>query len=71
MNGLKSMVSIMTPKIQIYADFSSFFLGDMVYFEVLGQSFLVLGSPKRTGDLFEKRSSIYSDRMRMPMVLEL
>ncbi|KDR79209.1 hypothetical protein GALMADRAFT_137092 [Galerina marginata CBS 339.88] len=45
--------------------------GDMVYFEVLGQPFLVLGSLRRTNDLFEKRSSTYSDRMRMPMVLEL
>ncbi|PPQ69644.1 hypothetical protein CVT24_001217 [Panaeolus cyanescens] len=45
--------------------------GDMVYFEVLGQPFIVLGSLEKTYDLFEKRSSNYSDRMRMPMVLEL
>ncbi|PPQ80129.1 hypothetical protein CVT25_001428 [Psilocybe cyanescens] len=45
--------------------------GDMVYFELLGQPVLVLGSLKRTNDLFEKRSSNYSDRIRMPMVLEL
>ncbi|KAF9044254.1 cytochrome P450 [Panaeolus papilionaceus] len=45
--------------------------GDMVYFEVLGQPFIVLGSLEKTNDLFEKRSSNYSDRMRMPMVLEL
>ncbi|PPQ80126.1 LOW QUALITY PROTEIN: hypothetical protein CVT25_001425 [Psilocybe cyanescens] len=44
---------------------------DMVYFELLGQPVLVLGSLKRTNDLFEKRSSNYSDRIRMPMVLEL
>ena len=46
-------------------------LGDMVYFNVLGQPFVVLGSLQRTRDLFEKRSSNYSDRMRMPMVMEL
>lgn len=46
-------------------------LGDMIYFEVLGQPFMVLGSLKRTSDLFDKRSSNYSDRMRMPMVIEL
>ena len=43
----------------------------MIYFNVLGQHFLVLGSVRRTTDLFEKRSSNYSDRMRMPMVMEL
>ena len=50
---------------------SLFFAGDMVYFEVLGQPFLVLDTLRRTNDLFNKRSTNYSDRMRMPMVLEL
>ncbi|KAF9447113.1 cytochrome P450 [Macrolepiota fuliginosa MF-IS2] len=45
--------------------------GDMFYFEVLGQPFLVLGSVERTYDLFEKRSSNYSDRVRMPMLIEM
>ncbi|KAF9440502.1 cytochrome P450, partial [Macrolepiota fuliginosa MF-IS2] len=45
--------------------------GDMIYFEVLGQPFLVLGSVKRTNDLFEKRSSNYSSRPRLPMVNEI
>ena len=43
----------------------------MIYFNVLGQHFLVLGSVRRTTDLFEKRSSNYSDRMRMTMVMDL
>ena len=43
-------------------------LGDMVYFNVFGQGFLVLGSRKRTTDLLERRSSNYSDRIRMPML---
>ncbi|KAF5354109.1 hypothetical protein D9756_007313 [Leucocoprinus leucothites] len=42
--------------------------GDMVYMNVLGQGFLVLGSSKRTYDLFEKRSSNYSDRAQVPMM---
>ena len=46
-------------------------LGDMVYFNVLGQHFLVLGSLQRTTDLFENRSLNYSDRMRLPMLVEL
>ncbi|KAH9487255.1 Cytochrome P450 monooxygenase COX2 [Psilocybe cubensis] len=45
--------------------------GDMIYIEVLGQSLLILGSLQRATDLLDKRSSNYSDRMRMPMVLEL
>ena len=43
----------------------------MVYFNVLGYHFLILGSFERTTDLLEKRSLNYSDRMRLPMVLEL
>jgi hypothetical protein len=47
------------------------FIGDMIYFNVLGQHFLILSSLKRTTDLFEKRSSNYSDRPRLPMLVEL
>ena len=43
----------------------------MVYFNVLGQHFLILGSLQRTTDLFEKRSLNYSDRVRLPMMVEL
>ena len=43
----------------------------MVYFKVLGQHFVILSSLERTTDLFEKRSSNYSDRPRLPMLVEL
>ena len=43
----------------------------MIYFKVLGHHFLILNSFERTTDLLEKRSSNYSDRMRLPMLLEL
>ncbi|KIJ25376.1 hypothetical protein M422DRAFT_237031 [Sphaerobolus stellatus SS14] len=36
--------------------------GDLVYYRILGQGVLVLGSLKRTHDLFDKRSKIYSSR---------
>ena len=49
----------------------SLFIGDMIYFNVLGRHFLILSSLKRTNDLFEKRSSNYSDRPRLPMLVEL
>ena len=45
-------------------------IGDMVFFKILGQP-LVLGSVERTFDLFEKRSSNYSDRPRFPMLDEM
>ncbi|PPQ65419.1 hypothetical protein CVT24_011500 [Panaeolus cyanescens] len=45
--------------------------GDMVYFEVLGQPFLVLDTLEKVVDLLEKRSANYSDRMRLPMLVEL
>ena len=43
----------------------------MIYFNVLGHHFLILGSFERTIDLFDKRSSNYSDRPRLPMMVEL
>ena len=51
--------------------FNSFFTGDMIYFNVLGQHFLILSSLERTTDLFEKKSSNYSDRPRAPMLVDL
>jgi hypothetical protein len=41
--------------------------GDIVYTEVLGTKFVILGSAKRTDDLFVGRSAIYSDRILQPM----
>jgi len=43
----------------------------MFYFEALGQKYLVLNSFKTANDLFEKRSSNYSDRVEMPMLVDL
>jgi hypothetical protein len=43
----------------------------MIYFKVLGQGYLVLGSAVKTNELLEKRSSNYSDRAHMPMLLDL
>jgi hypothetical protein len=43
----------------------------MIYFKVFGYSFLILGSLERAYDLFERRSSNYSDRPRLVMLNEL
>ncbi|EKM77276.1 hypothetical protein AGABI1DRAFT_77728 [Agaricus bisporus var. burnettii JB137-S8] len=45
--------------------------GDMIYFKVFGQGFLILGSLERVYDIFERRSSNYSDRPRLVMLNEL
>ncbi|KAF8874943.1 cytochrome P450 [Infundibulicybe gibba] len=45
--------------------------GDIMHLNVLGQSIIDLSSTRRTTDLMEKRSLIYSDRPRMPMLNEL
>ena len=47
------------------------YAGDMIFFKLLGQPFLLLGSAERAHDLFEKRSSNYSDRPRFPMFNEV
>ena len=43
----------------------------MIYLNVLGQHFVILNSLEVITDLFEKRSSNYSDRKQMTMVHEL
>ena len=43
----------------------------MIYLNVLGQHFVVLSSLEVTTDLFEKRSSNYSDRKQTTMLIEL
>ncbi|KAF9442056.1 cytochrome P450 [Macrolepiota fuliginosa MF-IS2] len=45
--------------------------GDMVYFKILGRSFLILGSLEKTADFFEKRSSNYSDRPTTIMLSDI
>jgi hypothetical protein len=51
--------------------FHNWKLGDMVYFKVFGHGFLILGSLERVYDIFERRSSNYSDRPRLVMLNEL
>ena len=43
----------------------------MIYLNVLGQHFVILSSLEVITDLFEKRSSNYSDRKQTTMLIEL
>ena len=69
-NGVRLTVSLLL-WIRFCRKELSLFKGDMIYFNVLGQHFLILSSLERTTDLFEKKSSNYSDRPRAPMLVDL
>ncbi|EIM80551.1 cytochrome P450, partial [Stereum hirsutum FP-91666 SS1] len=45
--------------------------GDIMSVEVFGQPMIILSSPEAVTDLFEKRSTLYSGRMRQVMMVEL
>ncbi|KLO17671.1 cytochrome P450 [Schizopora paradoxa] len=45
--------------------------GDVVRVTVLGKDLIFLNTAKAANDLFERRSSIYSDRPRLPLINEL
>ncbi|KAG9220037.1 hypothetical protein CCMSSC00406_0007897 [Pleurotus cornucopiae] len=55
----------------VYDSWFKKYNSDIIHFDVVGQPVIVLGSAKRCFDLFDKRSAIYSDRPRLPMILEL
>lgn len=42
-----------------------------MYVKVLGQNIIFINSAKAAYDLFEKKSAIYSDRPRLPLLREL
>jgi hypothetical protein len=44
------------------------FTGGLVYIKVFGQHIVFVNSMDIAEDLFEKRSSIYSDRFKAPMM---
>ena len=44
------------------------YLGDIMYYEIFGQRFVVLGSFKQTNELLGKRSPIYSGRQVPPFL---
>ena len=46
-------------------------VGDVIYFNALGRSIIVLNSAQAAIDLLDKRSSIYSDRPRFVMLVNM
>ncbi|KAJ7155817.1 cytochrome P450 [Mycena filopes] len=54
-----------------YLEWSQEFDSDVIHLNVAGASLIVLSSMEAVKDLFEKRSSLYSDRPRAPMLKEL
>lgn len=56
---------------KIYRAFGDQYGSDIIHFEIFGTHLVILNSAKAARDLFEKRSSIYSDRPRSVMLHEL
>jgi hypothetical protein len=49
----------------------NFCVGDVIYFNALGKSIVVLNSVEAAVDLMDKRSSIYSDRSSFVMLVDM
>ncbi|KAJ7483509.1 cytochrome P450 [Mycena latifolia] len=54
-----------------YQEWSKEFNSDIIHVDVAGTSIVVLSSMEAVRELFDKRSSLYSDRPRLPMIVEL
>ncbi|KAF8512772.1 cytochrome P450 [Gautieria morchelliformis] len=61
------------PTQQMWVTFSQWAraYGDLVYLNILGQSMVIISSAHVAYELFEKRSTIYSDRFRFPVASKL
>ncbi|KAJ7065510.1 cytochrome P450 [Mycena amicta] len=56
---------------EAYHQWSQEYNSDIIHLDVAGTSIIVLDSVAAVRELFERRSSIYSDRGRFPMLVEL
>ncbi|KAJ7437926.1 cytochrome P450 [Mycena galericulata] len=54
-----------------YARWSKEYNSDIIHLNLAGTSVIVLSSSEATDTLFEKRSSMYSDRPTLPMLVDL
>ncbi|KAJ6534383.1 cytochrome P450 [Mycena capillaripes] len=60
-----------TEEWKTYQRWSHDFDSDIIHLNVVGKSIIILSSIEATSDLMMQRSSIYSDRPRLPMLNEL
>ncbi|KAF7373059.1 Cytochrome P450 [Mycena sanguinolenta] len=56
---------------ETFLKWSEQFRSDIIHLNVAGTSIVVLSSMEAVKELFEKRSDLYSDRPRLPMLVEL
>jgi len=54
-----------------YSEWSRKYKSDVIHLELAGTHLLVVNSFRASRDLFNKRSNIYSDKLRLPMIVEL
>lgn len=63
---------LFSPQLTImYVQRLTYFLGDVMHVEALGQHIIVLNSAKGANELFERRSTIYSSRPNAVMMSQL
>jgi hypothetical protein len=65
-NGVKNSVSDFEPTFNPIQ--RGYLEGNVIYFSIAGQHLIYLNDFQTAIDLFEKRSSIYSDRSQTPMM---
>ncbi|KAJ7052152.1 cytochrome P450 [Mycena amicta] len=56
---------------EAYHHWSQEYDSDIIHLDIAGTSIIVLESVEAVHELFERRSSIYSDKPRLPMLVEL
>ncbi|KAJ7146915.1 hypothetical protein C8R44DRAFT_758485, partial [Mycena epipterygia] len=56
---------------ETYKNWSLKYNSDIIHLDLAGTSVIVLSSWEATDDLLEKRSSIYSDRLKSTMLMDL
>ncbi|KAJ7146914.1 cytochrome P450 [Mycena epipterygia] len=56
---------------ETYKNWSQKYNSDIIHLDLAGTSVIVLSSLEATNDLLEKRSSIYSDRLKSTMLMDL
>ena len=66
-NGPKNMVKNSFFRVPKMDDADRFGVGDVMHFNILGKSLIVLSSQSATYDLLETRRSVYSSRPTFPV----
>ncbi|KAF7345632.1 Cytochrome P450 [Mycena venus] len=56
---------------ETYVEWGKQYNSDIIHLNAMGTSIVVVSSMEAAREIFERRSSLYSDRARLPMIVEL